>query len=467
MKIRGFSSVCLCLPVVLALSLFAFRRIHAFVLPPSLANRISGSTSLALASPSKRYESEEEMNRRMELVRNLQETYYKSENGPAPTLDESTGIVTNLPLWRVSWTELPGRANVLNVHEPMYTNMFETILNRPPHTWYVGHLFLPGGSNSLRSGDDRYQLKSWQDYYDCSTSQHHDGIPAMNARTAVVGTLMKIVDFRRLQDGRLCILVHAMERFVVQDAIQNLPYSIANVQILPDYEQLSTAVDTLEDQAAFDRATAIVQSFQYHAYEYKETPLPLSREKKYFSLQDTYGSWLSDLLPFAPYYLDHSLLPDNTTPPVGMCDAPTTLGVELSLETRLLNKAIVQNPPGVQRTGLSNDELEAQLWNALEDYCTAKGIQLPDPVLALLPPGRSWFRVPHVWYRRVADAGRYPAQRRQARLSYAAAYFLEQTDVGRGMRQMWLETPTTNARLADLCERFDIVNADLHIGEFQ
>ena len=255
--------------------------------------------------------------------------------------------------------------------------------------------------------------------------------------------------------------------FVIQDAIQNLPYSMANVQILPDYEQLSTAVDTLEEHAAIDRARAIVQSFQYHAYEYKETPLPLSREKKYFSLQDTYGSWLSDLLPFAPYYLDHALLPkDNATSLTDAWDSPATLGVELSLETRLLNKAIVQNPPGIQPTGLSNDELEAQLWNALEDYCTAKGIQLPDPVLALLPPGRSWLRVPHVWYRRVA-AGRYPAQRRQARLSYAAAYFLEQTDVGKGMRQIWLETPTTNARLADLCDRFDIVNADLHVGDFQ
>ena len=428
-----------CVLVSLSSSLLTLRA-NGFLLPTP---KVAVSTALASATN----ESDDDRIRRMEMVRNLQESYYKTENGDAPVLDETTGVMENLPLWRVSWTELPGRSNVLNVHEPMYTNMFETILNRPK-PWYVGHLYMPGGSKSLRSGEDRYQLKPWQDV-DLQQA----------SRTAIVGTLMKITDFRRLEDGRLCLLVHAMERFVVKDAIQNLPYSIANVQILPDYEELS--VDTLEEQAVQDRARAVVKSFQYHDYEYKETPLPLSRDK-YMSMADVYGSWLSDLLPFASYYLDNTLLPENTQP-TEASDSPA-VGVELSLESRLLDKTILQFPPGLQRNGVSSADLEAQLWNALEDYCGATGLKLPDEVLCLLPKGRSWNRVPDIWYRRVC--AKYPNQRRQARLSYAAAAFLESTEMGKDLRQLWLETPTTNARLADLLDRFDMLNADL-IEDFQ
>lgn len=413
------------------------------------------------------------------MVRNLQETYYKSENGNVPTLDPSTGIIHHLPLWRVSWTELPGRSNVLNVHEPTYTDMFETILNRPK-PWYFGHLYLPGGSQSLRSGEPQYQLRSWRD---CdSGSDDADTVMSLepNCRTAVVGTLMKIVDFRRLEDGRLCLLVHAMERFVVHDAIQNLPYSIAHVQILPDYEQLAT-LDTLEEHALLERARAVQEAFRYHDYEYKETPLPLSRDK-YMSLGDVYGSWLSELLPFAPYHLDTTLLmadPDAVTimPPAEDLDALTSRGVELSVETRLLNKAIVKGPAfggngsrrmerRRQQLALSNDQLEAQLWNALEDYCCAKGIRLPDQVLCLLPQGRSWMRVPDVWYRRVSNS-HYPACRRQTRLSFAVAYWLERTGRDKeNLRQAWLETPTTKARLIDLIERLALAN-DEPLLDFQ
>ncbi len=413
------------------------------------------------------------------MVRNLQETYYKSENGNVPTLDPSTGIIRHLPLWRVSWTELPGRSNVLNVHEPTYTDMFETILNRPK-PWYFGHLYLPGGSQSLRSGEPQYQLKSWRDFHNGPDDDDKVISLEPNCRTAVVGTLMKIVDFRRLEDGRLCLLVHAMERFVVHDAIQNLPYSIAHVQVLPDYEQLAT-LDKLEEQALKDRARSVLGALRYHAYEYKETLLPLARDK-YMSLGDVYGSWLSDLLPFAPYHLDTTLLMADSEDvasmsPTNDADALTSRGVELSVETRLLENAILKETSfggkgsrrmerRRQQETLSNDQLEAQLWNALEDYCCAKGIRLPDQVLCLLPQGRSWMRVPDVWYRRVSNS-HYPACRRQTRLSYAVAYWLERTGRNKeNLRQAWLETPTTKARLIDLIERLAMAN-DEPLLDFQ
>jgi hypothetical protein len=68
-------------------------------------------------------ETEEDFKRRMALVRSLQKSYYRSTNFTRPAVDPTTGIITDLPLWRVGWTELPGRSNMLNVHEPIYTNL--------------------------------------------------------------------------------------------------------------------------------------------------------------------------------------------------------------------------------------------------------------------------------------------------------------------------------------------------------
>ena len=49
--------------------------------------------------------------KRMEMVRKLQKTFYKPTDGasgdeePQPRLDEESGIVTDLPLWRVGWID--------------------------------------------------------------------------------------------------------------------------------------------------------------------------------------------------------------------------------------------------------------------------------------------------------------------------------------------------------------------------
>jgi hypothetical protein len=57
--------------------------------------------------------------RKMEMVRNLQDSFYNS-NSTQAEFDVSTGMIYNLPLWRVPWVEVPGRSNCLNVHEPLY-----------------------------------------------------------------------------------------------------------------------------------------------------------------------------------------------------------------------------------------------------------------------------------------------------------------------------------------------------------
>jgi Lon protease-like protein len=447
----------LSVPLLVLLSIAG--RVNGFVTPSrATARTVTAPSSPLYAVPPA--ESNDDQKRRMELVRSLQDTYYKSENGDAPVLNEATGVMENLPLWRVQWTELPGRSNVLNVHDPTYTNMFETIVNRPK-PWYFGHLFLPGGSKSLQSGKYEYELKNWRD--DAANVDRSN-----KSRTSVVGTLMKIADFRRLDDGRLCILVHAMERFVVKDALQNVPYSIANVQILPDYEALSE--NEYEEQAAEDRARATVESFQYHDYEYYEKPLPLP-EEKFMTQADVYGSWLTDVLPFVPYNLDKSLLPAGKTQ-AASTEAPVVVGVDLSLEKRLVENQILKDPwthprVALPRTGMSNDDLETFIWNAIGDFCGAKRVEIPLEILCLLPPGRSWLlpEESEASLKNRVSSG-YPAARRQARLSYAAGALVEMTELGLDMRQVWLESPSTNARLADLLERFEIIN-EITLGKFQ
>lgn len=451
---------------------------HGFILPtPRAATAASLTTLASSAEPN---ESDDDRKRRMELVRSLQSSYYKSpssassvDNSNAPALDKSTGIVSNLPLWRVPWTELPGRANVLNVHDPMYTNMFETILNQPggggsneQQPWYFGHLYIPGGAKNLHSGKYEFELKSWKD--DAAN------VNRSKVRTSVVGTLMKIVDFRRLEDGRLCLLVHAMERFVVTDAIQNLPYSIANVQIVPDFYDAGGEEFSTSEEQTVDRADRVVTSFQYHDYEYCATPLPLPDQgDKYMSQSEVYGSWLNDVLPFVSYNLDDAVLPAISNDKTRPSTEASLSAAEPSLETRLVENWILKDPlshPFVElpRAGMSNDDLENYLWNAMEDFCNAKGVQISSEVLCLLPPGRSWLPDNDidggVSRRRVSPD--YPKERRQTRLSFAAAAIVEMTELGTDMRQVWLETPSTNARLADLLERFDVMN-DHVVGEFQ
>lgn len=40
-------------------------------------------------------------------------------------------IVTNCPLWRVSWASLPGCREGYHVHMPIFTTMFERLLSSP------------------------------------------------------------------------------------------------------------------------------------------------------------------------------------------------------------------------------------------------------------------------------------------------------------------------------------------------
>jgi len=461
--------------------------------------RISSSNDSEVDLPSM---SEEE---RMNAVRKLQKSFYSTttvesatadaggHTTPAVFLDGSTGIFHNLPLWRVDWVECPGRANCLNVHEGHYTHMFETILNKH-QPWYFGHLTLPGGTTALRSTTSELralELKSWREEIE------DVNIDGEEPRTAVVGCLMKITDFRRFKDGRLLLLVHALERFVVEQPVRSFPYALANVQLLPDLDIYYPFNDDFsnEDVTKYStaRAKAVRQSLQYHNYEFSSTKL-LSLPKHdaddkhgafYLDTAVPMGSAVSEVLPFA-FYADNKegTLPDMSRVS-SKTDDKTSSMVELSakekttkplrpLEQRLIEGSILQYPLSLSllKPSESTDTndcnvLEALLWLELEEFCRLQSFRLPEEILQLIPPALTSTLNMHVVSSRSSKgsggalpklSNRYPAQRRQVRLSYHVPAIIERTQFGAHLRDTLLKTPTTAARLRVVLEQFQSIN---------
>lgn len=107
-----------------------------------------------------------------------------------------------------------GSQEVLHVHVPHYTHMFESIM-AGPRPWRFGHVYLPGGSASL--GTPAAAIQS------CSTSTEStdsdatsNGTSDLEAGSAPsVGSLMELVSALRCTDGRLLILAYSVGRIQV------------------------------------------------------------------------------------------------------------------------------------------------------------------------------------------------------------------------------------------------------------
>ncbi|KAG7362084.1 ATP-dependent protease La LON substrate-binding domain containing protein [Nitzschia inconspicua] len=393
----------------------------------------------------------------MATVRALQLTFYKpcaegksgdsntdSSNTTSTTatnagrttiFDGATGKFLNLPLWRAPWQEVPGRSNVLNVHDPIYTSMFESILYQSstssssvPSPRYFGHLYLEGGSRNLspKVTDEKYQLKNWRGerYSDdrpktTSNKQQFDRIrPGQDPHesSAVLGCLMQIQDYRRMSDGRLLLLVHATERFVVSNVVQDLPYSIADVQLLPDLEELKIdatnerpttpeeIVELPESTVATVRAKATQESIRrYHPYEYDGNhQLQLPNGPKVGVRHVSYDS-ITKVLPYCPFSssFDASQATEITSDNAAASDAVRSEDTNHCLEKQLWRRGIFQLPPSdpeymdqVYRTDssdvppkdLSSDELEQKLWLELNHYWITTQKQISPILLSLLPP---------------------------------------------------------------------------------
>ena len=412
---------------------------------------------------------------RMEAVRMLQDSFYQSSTSSTSSSSSSSTIsssssseendallmveptlenggVLQLPLWRVPWTEVPGRTNVLSVHEPMYTNMFEELIRsqdkirRKPRqnsdggdndndeepevapAWYFGHLYVPKDEENKPSL--RVQLHTYEDILEIDVSDDERS-------AAVLGTLMKITDYRRMEDGKLLLLVQAVERFVVTEILQEKPYGRALVQLLPDREEIHLPAQPpssktikynnnnnnnnnapsnqwlyTEQMVQPARASAVVESWQqWHPYEYEATPFPLPSAAPFITTDQVVGSALAKVLPYAPFDTRHLPTEQLLKPPklTAVDNRPrqssgtvaatrpeqfttTPPPPQKPLEVCLLEAGIFNDMVGVPDSLLTMPlgELEINLWLALNDYLVRSRTPVSPVLLGLLPVGQSW-----------------------------------------------------------------------------
>jgi ATP-dependent protease La (LON) substrate-binding domain len=354
-------------------------------------------------------------------------------------------------------------------------------------------LHLPGGTKAARSGDAKFALKTWEE--ECLDEDRFDD---PQQRSAVVGTLMRITDYRRIKDGRLILLVHALERFVVDQVVQSFPHAVAHVQILPDTTKTNNDNNnTTRRRHCRRRAAAVVESFRYHNYECDPKPLSLPRDVQYMAPQDILGVEIARYLPFATVAPDDSMLPatpsassssdndekddtvraNNNSIMMAGGQQQQQQQQQPALEELLQRDLILRNPPPL--TGIksqshqSTDALETLIWLALQDYCRATRSVLPEQVACLRPPDmdQSCLVFSKSKHRGTSYylSEKYPKTRRQWRLSYHAAALLENNKVvehGFELRQMLLNTPSTQARLAAVLERFQAISNQGVVGQF-
>lgn len=388
--------------------------------------------------------------------------------------EESTGKLLNVPLWRTNWIEIPYRTNLVTVNEAMYTNMFEEMIRSHPKPWYVGHLHLPGGSDSLRKvrhntqDSYNYELHSWHDEESVDNHQHrlndfldtnykandnyrsaydnsknpqssHDEADDDSHHSAALGTLLRITDYRRLDDGKIVLFVQSLYRFVVDEVIQTFPYGIANIQIVPDYEELLNVEEMADDFILpFQdsetickqlRVQSIKESFHcWQEYEFEETLLPmklgnnnndgeLTNSEMEEVMGNLDGNTINKLLPFSNFHITSNDVADTervllnalleeTKTKIEFVNLAISTNMELlastnskhfmlpCLELQLLKRGILKEPLLLQRDTLMNEmslkQLEIRFWYALNDYAKTSSKPIPLSVLELLPYHVNW-----------------------------------------------------------------------------
>ena len=466
---------------------------------------------------------------RMKTIRALQDAFYSSGSDEDEVSSachvESDGSIASLPLWRVTWTELPGRSNVLIVHEARYTHMFEQVIRNGQMLF--GHLRLPGGSNSI--GKEGYELLSWKDEADImfASQSDEDGNAAeycytddvqehSSCRSACVGTLMKIVDYRRMGDGKLLLLVHALDRFVVSKPIQELPFSIADVQLLPDNEEMEyvlaqqqkgetsdemwySALDSSDVTKA--RRTATSNALSWQQYEFDDTiKLPVRSDgSDDLTPADVVGTALKSVVPHVPFA--SSTLPSKLISTVCTEDksenangndsensSPQNSTDSLPMEKHLIESGILLGPsepdPSRRRSSFTIEQLERELWIFVNEWVQVNNAMssFPPELLTLLPP-RDTYEWPEDFlledlattmaatselkgsrpFVRISED--YPAHRRRRRLSYVISALTDHTPFGRGMPPILLEIHSTRDRLEAVLDVFEFVNTE-KMGEF-
>ena len=386
------------------------------------------------------FETPQEREERMKLVQQIQKSFYSQDDEDlvvAVSNDDDPTILENVPLWRVQWTELPGYQNILNCHVPHYTHMFHRILSNKSRPWLFGHVFLPGGSENLNNPIYRLPLK------DGGGGGGDDDDNDLNkndspSQATLIGTLMQVSDYQQLPDGRLALIVQALERFQILHATQSVPYAIATIQLKPDLEAKTTTTTAASEASTLEQQAAR-ENEEWRNWEFRRT--------SWEEVSSEAASGRRGVSPLVNY--DGSYFPNE-------------LLLSLPYEGSTLDDRVIAS-------------LEHEVWVALDRMISLlarinPGLRIPVPsqLLGLLPVNESWpkgfqleqhaaqlqknnarigtsTKSPFV---RISENVSYPVRRRAARLSYVIWIILDSIALpGSPSRQELLEETSIAKRL--------------------
>ena len=160
-------------------------------------------------------------------VAKLKELFYKEETVSQDLAE--LGLLRDVPIARFQMVLLPHQQAAFNIFQPQLVHMFEMLL-ATPKPWLYMHAWLPGGADNL--GNPEYALPGLGES------------GATGPKATLQGVLMQVATAKRMPDARIVLTVQALGRALVVRGTQDLPYSRADVQLLPDAEQLAAAART-------------------------------------------------------------------------------------------------------------------------------------------------------------------------------------------------------------------------------
>jgi hypothetical protein len=196
------------------------------------------------------------------------------------------------------------------------------------HAAYAPHckLFLyqlprPQRRRPHRTAPDLVDVDQFEDHNSRSMLAKPNGKTPTVYRSAMVRSLMEILDHWRMDNRRLVVLMQALERFVVKEIINTRPYAIANVQIWLNEEELPweeggngnkimtktssigamkhSDIRDVESKCKFLRGAAVTALFWYCKYKFKELILEI-----YLTKEDVPWLQISSLFSFTGYSAD-------------------------------------------------------------------------------------------------------------------------------------------------------------------
>lgn len=451
-------------------------------------------------------ETPEERRKRMDLVRQIQANFYQDENQNdeekwVQADPSDPAILYNLPLWRVQWIELPGYQNVLNVHVPHYTHMFQRLLRQGSQPLF-GHVYLEEGSKNL--GNPDFFLPESEPLDDDDSIPDKEESIRMATKVTQIGTLMQITDYVEQEDGTLTLIVQGISPIKILAASQQVPYAIASkVQIIPDKELYSTPLqDSVTDVATNrEESTAYLSACKSMIVEESKLLRDVEYHRTTFGRQDD-----SDRLSFegvSPLSnVNGSVVVDFNEIKIQKRDCfQTRLSheAEISGNDALLLATTTMVPPTDDKNctttyltdGYPVTHYERNVWIQLDQMIqllekAQPGLRIPVPsqLLGLLPIDAEWpsgFRLEE--YAEKLDGNdkarvgtfskspfvrlsrtfpEYPPMRRAGRLSYAVWLLLDSIAIGGekdlDRKQELLETPIICERLQKAIDQLSAVN---------